>query len=84
MMQATRVRPGKHPTGGYQYANVDTGRMVYPHDYERVYLAGENDQLAARPPPPIPFWGTYPPPPIFLVVRSHANPRTYITPRPWQ
>jgi hypothetical protein len=40
MMAATRVKPGKHPQGGYVYTNVDTGRAVYPHDYERVYLAG--------------------------------------------
>jgi hypothetical protein len=37
---ATRVKPGKHPAGGYVYTHVDTGRPVYPHDYERVYLAG--------------------------------------------
>lgn len=42
MMQATRVKPAKHPQGGYYYTSLDTGRTVYPHDYERVYLAGES------------------------------------------
>ena len=39
MLAATRVKPSKHPQGGYCYANVDTGRPVVPAAYEHVYLA---------------------------------------------
>jgi ABC-type lipoprotein export system ATPase subunit len=39
MLRATRVRPHKHPQGGYYYVHVDTGRAVSAHDYEKLYLA---------------------------------------------
>jgi len=38
MRRVTRIKPQKHPRGGYYYMHVDSGQQVSEHDYEVEYM----------------------------------------------